>query len=257
MKEIANSKYLPLGAAVLGGAALVLRWLLYAVAVDEKGLLPVGHPLEMAVWVVTALALLYILVMVWRLDGSDLYEDNFSASQGSCWGHIAAGAAILWTVMGNVPLMPGRLGGFWQLLGYASPVCLAWAGSARRQGKQPFFALHLVPCLFLVMHIVNYYQTWSGNPQLQDYFFTLFGTMALMFFAFYTTAFDVGGGKRRMQLGMGLAAVYLLTAELATSDYPWLYLGGIVWAWTDLCTLYPKPKPEPEEAAGTEAGKEG
>ena len=81
----------------------------------------------------------------------------------------------------------------------------------------------------------------------QDYGFALLGGMALALFAYYTAGFDVGMGRRRMQLFMAMAAVYLLAAELATTGYPWLLLGGIVWAMTDICTLTPKPKPEPEE----------
>lgn len=247
MKNLFAPKNLPVITAGLGGIALVLRKLLYAVAVDEKNLIPLNHPLEIGLGIVSAAALLYVAVMAWKLDGSDAYQDNFTPDRAAMAGHTAAAVGIVLTLLTKKPTMPGYLGSIWLVLGYLSPVCLLLAGINRLRGKQPFFALHLLPCLFLVFHIINHYQTWSANPQFQDYVFTLLGTMALMLFAFYTSAFDVDAGRRRMHLFMGHAAVYLLMAELATTQYPWLYLGGIVWALTGLCTLTPVPKPAAEE----------
>lgn len=246
MKKFLKPTNLPVITASLGGIALVLRKMLYAFAVDAKGLLPLYHPLEIALGLLSAGALVYILLTVWKLDGSAQYADNFAADRYALAGHIAAAAGIVLTVLTREPMMPGYLGQGWLVLGYLAPVCLVLAGIDRYRGRQPFFLLHLVPCLFLVFHIVNHYQFWSGNPQLQDYVFTLFGSMALMFFGFYNAAFDANSGRRRMQLFMGMAAVYLLLAELAQTRYPWLYLGGILWALTGLCTLTPVPKPEPE-----------
>lgn len=247
MKNLLKSENLPAVTAGLGGIALVLRKLLYIFAVDEKGLLITHHPLETLLTIVSAAALLYIVASVWMLDGSNRYRDNFSADAASALGHVAAAAGIVLTMMTRQPMMANYLGRIWKLLGFVAPVCLLLAGYARLQGKRPFFVLHLLPCIFLVFHIVNHYQHWSGNPQFQDYLFTLFGTMALMFFAFYNAAFDVGSGRRRMQLGMGLVAVYLCMAELAQSLYPWLYLGAIVWILTSLCSLTPVPKTEPKK----------
>lgn len=247
MKNLLKSTNLPAVTAGLGGMALVLRFLMDAFASDAKGLLVPGHPLILGMVLITAAAILYIGITVWKLDGSNVYGDNFSPDRAAMTGHFAAAAGIALTLLTRDPMMYGYLGQGWLILGYLSPVCLVLAGRDRARGKQPFFLLHLIPCLFLVFHIVNHYQTWSGDPQLLDYGFALLGTMALMFFAFYTVEFDVGAGRRRMQLFMGMAAVFLLTAELADTMYPWLYLGGILWAATDLCSLEPKPKPEPEK----------
>lgn len=240
MKKLLRSDNLPVMTAALGGIGLVLRKLLYALAVDEKNLLVTSHPLELLLWLLTAASLLLIVSTVWRLDGSNRYVDNFRPSVGAAAGHILAAAGILLTVVANAPMMPGHLGMIWKVLGILAVPCLVLAGLARMQGRRPFFALHLVPCLFLVFHTVDHYQSWSGNPQFQDYAFALFGTMALTLFAFYNAAFDVGSGRRRMLLGMGLSAVYLCLVELAVTEYPFLYLGGIVWVLTGLCSLKPR-----------------
>ena len=144
---------------------------------------------------------------------------------------------ILTTVLAGGPQTSGYLTTVWECLGKAAFPCLVLAGTDRLRGKKSFFLLHVVPCLFLVVHIVCHYQTWSGNPQMLDYVFALLGTMALMFFGFYTAAMEAGCGSRRMLLGMGLAAIYLCLAEVARSAYPRLYLAGIFWVATDLEAL--------------------
>lgn len=248
MKNVFKPTNLPKLTAVLGVIGLVLRRLLYAVAVDERNLLPANHPLELLLWVVTAAALVYITVTVWKLDGSNRYVDNFGPSFPAAVGHVVMAAGVLLTVLLNVPMLENGIGRIWKVLGFLSAPCLLLAGYGRLQGKRPFFLLHLIPCLFLVFHIVNHYQVWSGNPQLQDYLFTLFGTIALMFFTFYHAAFDVGSGRRRMHLFMGLAALYLCIVDLSFTEYLFLYVGGITWVLTDLCTLTPKPRPQPKES---------
>lgn len=247
MKHLTKPKLLPVLTLALGVLGLLLRLLLYAVALDERYLLPGGHPLSVALWLVTGAALALIITATWRLDGSSRYQDNFSPSPAAAAGHFLAAGGILITVLVNQPLMSGYLGRVWRVLGFLAPPCLAVAGIDRLRGRQPFFLLHMTACMFLVFHIVDHYQFWSGRTQLQDYIFALMGTMVLMFFSFYSAAFDVESGKRRMQLGTGLTAVYLCTVNLSTTQYPFLYLGGIAWALTDLCTLTPKPKPPESE----------
>ncbi len=242
MNQTSKAKYLPLLTVALGVAGMLLRWALYAFCLDEKFLLPTNHPVEILLWIVTAAALGIIVFAAWKLDGSNKYWDNFKASPVAAVGHVLAGLGIFLTALLNAPLLSNNLGVIWKLLGLVGGPCLLVAAWARYQGKRPNFLLHMIPCLFLVFHIINHYQRWSGNPQLQDYVFTLFGTMALMFFCFYTAAFDVGSGRRRMHLGMGLAAVYLCLVNIPGTQYLYLYAGGIFWVLSDLCTLTPKPR---------------
>ncbi|MBQ2927510.1 MAG: hypothetical protein IJD98_02945 [Oscillospiraceae bacterium] len=244
MNNSCKKRKLPAAAALLGCAAALLRVMLYGLAQEQRGLLVQGHPLTWALIVLSAAALAIIGFGAWKLDGSGEYCHNFGPNPRAFAGHLAAAAGIGITMLTRMPQMYGYLGQLWRLLGWLSPLCLVAAGFARKKGKQPFFLLHLIPCLFLAVHIVNHYQQWCADPQLHNYAFALFGQMALMFFAFYTAAFDANIGQRRMQLFMGLSAVYLLLAELVTTRYFWLLAGGIAWAITDLCSLTPVPKPE-------------
>lgn len=249
MKTRIKPTNLPTLAVVLGFLAQILRRLLYMTAVDEKNLLVTGHPLEIVLGLLSAAVLVWITLTVWKMKGSEAYEDNFTLNPRARLGHLAAAAGILLTVLTTAPGMGGYVGKCWTILGYLAPPALTAAGIARAQGKKPFFLLDLSGCLFLLLHILCQYQRWCANSQLQDYVFALFGTIALALFAFYTAAFAAGVGNRRMQLGMGLSAVYLLIAELAATPYSWLYLGGILWVLTDLCALEPQPSQEPEAEA--------
>lgn len=237
MKGNSTGRRLSVLTLLLGIAALVLRKGLYLLAVDDRGLLVRNHPLEIALAALTAGALTLLLLAVRKFGGSGNDADLYRADLPAALGNVAAGIGILVTVLTGTPVPGGYLYSFWRCLGLAAPVCLLLAGFARVQGKRPFFLLHVVVCLFFVMHIVTRYQLWSGKPQLQDYVFTLLGTMALMFFGFYTATLEAGCGKPRMNLGMGLAAVYLCTAELARSSCPALYLGSILWVLTELGSM--------------------
>ena len=243
MKQKSKQNRLSIGVIVLGCCALVLRRLLYGVAVDVKNLLPVNHPLEIALWVLSAGASLWIVASVWKLDGSAKYEDNFQPSLTAAVGHYIAAAGILLTVLlpwGTV----GRLVLLRRVLGVVAAVGLIVAGRCRKAGKCPLFLTHLAVCAFFVVHMLGHYGIWCSNPQLQDYWLDLSASALMALFAFYEAAFDAGMGRRRMQLATGLMAAYLGYAALSGSGYLILYFGCAVWALTDLCSLTPKPKQE-------------
>lgn len=237
MRRKLSGRALPWILAALGAVALVLRMLLYGTAVDAKGLLLRMHPLEIGQAVVSVVALAVIILAVRRQVSSGRCEICPGGNLVASLGNLAAGAGILVTVLTAGTGMGNYLETVWRILGLVSPVCLLLAGFSRLLGRKPFFLLHVVACLFFVLHIVTRYQLWSGNPQLQDYVFSLLGAMALMFFSFYTAAWEADCGKPRMHLGMGLAAIYLCLTELARSFCPGLYLGGIVWVLAELSVL--------------------
>lgn len=238
MKTILKSKSLPFLIAALGGVGLLLRLQLYAAAVDEKNLLIPGHPLEYLLLGLTVAVAVVIVVSVWPLYGSTRYGDNFGPSVPAFIGSVLAGAGIVLTVL-LAESQDGYLYQVWKLLGLLSGACLAAAGTCRLRGKQPHFLLHGVVCVFLLLHMICHYQTWSTNPQLQDNLFSLLGCVALAIFAYYQTAFDAGAGKRRSQLAVGLMGAYLSLVSLSGTDAPLLYGGCAIWALTDLCSLTP------------------
>ena len=239
MKGTTAGKGLRVQMLVLGIAALALRKMLYAAAVDVKGLLLRGQPLEIALTVLTLGVLIRMVLAVRQLKGTDHCENMDSPNLAAAFGNVAAGAGILVTVLTAVPVSGGYLESAWRFLGLAAPVCLLLAGVSRALGKKPFFLLHVVTCLFFLVHIVTHYQLWSANPQLQDYFYDLGGIMLLMLFAYYQTAFDTDSGNRRMQLAAGLLAALWSFTAVSRTEFPLLYAACGIWALTDLCTLTP------------------
>lgn len=247
MKRVRNGNWLPWAAAAMGGAVLVLRLCLYAAAVDEKHLITANHPLELVIWLLSAGTAVVIAAAVWRLDGSCRYVDNFGPSAPAAVGDFVLAAGMLTTAAANGSGASG-LGVLRNLLAVPAAVCLMVTGVSRWKGRRPLFLFHMTVCVYFAVHMVSYYQSWSGNPQFQDYAFTLWSCVSLMLFAFYQAAFDVGSGRRRMQLAMGLMAVFSSLAAIPGADDPMLHASGCVWAVTNLCTLEPVPRHKPESA---------
>lgn len=260
MKTPNQNTHLPRNVLLLGAVGMALRWLLYATALDERRLLPTFHPLAICLGLLTAAALLYIIASVWKLNGDGAYENNFFPSPLAAGGQAAAAVGILVTMLHDAPalqdvlgtMLPGFLPSLWLVLGFLSVPCLLMGAYCRLKGKKPYFLLHVVPCLFFVLQIVVHYRLWNSKPQLMSYVFSLFGTAAMALFAMYTVLFEVDIPRRRMHLGMGLAAVYFCAVSLSDMRYPLLYLGAIAWAITGLCTLTPKPLPPKPEKTGEE-----
>lgn len=247
MNKNTFSRWLSPGIWGLGCLAMGIRRGMYAAPVDQTGLMGADQPLK-PVLLLTVLAALALTVLGSRRQkGSGAFADHFSGSLTGFVGHTAAAAGILLTVLLNDALLPGRIGLLWKALGYVSPVGLFLAGYARLQGKKAFFLFHAAACAFLTLHLVDHYQLWCSNPQLQDYAFALFGTVALTLFSYQLTAFDVDKGNRQALVFWGLLAQFLCLGELALSRNLYLYAGGFLWAATSLCTLNPAQQAEEGE----------
>ena len=99
--------------------------------------------------------------------------------------------------------------------------------------------LHGIVCLYLTLYSISHYQTWSSQPQMQDWFFSMAGIVCLVLFSYYQTAFPVGLGKRRLQLLVGLLGGFFCIGAIAGSEDTLMYLGGALWMLTNLCSLTP------------------
>lgn len=247
MRTFWRSNLLTFAALGAGAAAMLLRWALYTVAVDEKNLLPILHPLEIALWVLTAAAAVFIVLRVRKLEGSNRYADNFGPSAAAAVGAFAMAGGILATVLTAEVTFEGPMSLLWRVAGYLSVPALVLAGVCRLKGKRPLFLFHFVVCVFFALHMVSRYQFWSGNPQLQDYFYCLSSSVLLTLFAYYQAAFDVGSGRRRMQLAIGLLAAVSCMAAVPHAQSTALYLTGTVWTLTNLCTQIPVPRRKKED----------
>ena len=230
-----HSKFrLPLVTAALGVAACILRLGLYRFARDEKGLLIPGHPLAIALWVLTAAAAVFVILQIPKQQtGRFCRADDVSVSSLAMVGCLVFAAGLLATVLTNFTVNATM-----DLLRVASGLlavpALAAVAFCRKAEKQPFFGFHAIVCIALTLHTISHYSGWSSRPQLQDAFFPMMGCLMLMLFAYYQTASDAGMGSRRMQVGTGLLAVFCSMAAVAESGNQLLYLTGSIWAVTNL-----------------------
>lgn len=223
--------YLPAGALLLGLACYDLRRILYSMYVDETGLLKTGTALEWCVYALTALSLLLFAMAARKPAEMDMTPNSAGAAVGQCIGGIGLG----WTALRYPGEMPGMLGNLWRILGIASAFCLIWSAWCTFQRKNTPFLLSLVPCLFWLVHMVDNYRGWSGQPQLQSYLFALLATMAMTLFTYYTAAGAVGLGKPRMRCFAALSAGFLCLAAILGPDKTQpLWLSCAIWAVTSL-----------------------
>ena len=234
MKKRTEQKLLPAAAAVLGLLGLALRKWLYIAGPDGRKLLPLWHPLEIALWAVTAAVILLVVLSVRKLetfrDSARNYPDSMLPALGCIVMALGLGTTVaLWWKNGGAS--PADL-----VLGAVSAAAMAFAAVCRIQRKRHSWAFHGLVCLFFALHLISRYRAWSGNPQIQDYVFTMLACVAMMLFAYQQAAFDAGCGHRRSQLRTGLLAGYFCLVALSATEDLVLYASGAVWSFTNLCT---------------------
>lgn len=239
MKQPIKSHSLLLPAAGLGALGLVLGRLLYALALDSRGLLVRSHPLAYLLCLLIPAALVLVVSGVRKCTGSQEYPANFGPSPQAALGHALAAIAIALTVLTADAASLGGPGALWRILGILATLGLLPAAGYRFRGKQPSFVCYLVLCLFLLSHLISNYRQWCADPQILDYLFELLGVGAWMLFSYYCACFCVGLGKRRMQLATGLLTVVFCLTNLGTGGNLLLSLGGVAFSTTNLCHPVP------------------
>jgi len=248
MKEPKRIAWLPAVVLSLSILALSLHRGLYAVALDEKGLLIARHPLTFMLWAAVLAGAALILLTVRNLDGSNVYEDNFAPSTLALLGHIHIGLTVALMAMLYPLPMGGPISFLWKVLGILCGGAMIWGGICRKKGTKPFFGIHAGLTVFLLLYLLSRYQSWSGNPQLQDYVFELLALVFLVLFSYQFAAFEAGMGSRRSQLITGLFVLLLWGPASFRGQVPGLYFSGAFWAVTNLCRLIPPPEKDEVES---------
>ena len=225
-----NQMKLLLGAAGILG--LTLRAVLYANGVDRKGLLISGYWAGSAIWCLTAVVALVLLLWCRRLKITQDYENSFPASALRAAGSSLAGIAFLLSPVAQTPSQ--NFGAVETVLRYAAAGALIFVGYCRFRGKAPQFLLHSVVCLYLALRLVCQYRLWSADPQVQNYAFYLGAHVALMLTAYQFAAFDAGFGNHQKLWGAGLSAIYLATVSLLPAKESFFLICCILWLVSNL-----------------------
>lgn len=252
MKRQVNPEAVPYLILGCGGIGAALRALMFNKFVDEKGLIVSGNPPHILVLLLTAAVVVLTLVTVRKLGGSNRFHDNFSVSPTGGIMAIAAAVGVLSLLIGHWNDHSDNLATAWKVLSILSIPSLIFTGICRIRGKRPSFQFHGIVCLFFAIHLANQYRVWSGNPELADYCWQLLACVGLMLTAYYHAAFDVGLGKRRMQLSISLLTAYFCILSTPDTGYGLFYLTCGLWSISNLASLHPHPRRRKPEAPAPE-----
>ena len=239
MNENLSRKLYPLLGLALGLVGAGCRFLLYALGMDEKGLLVPGHPAAIALWVVTAAAVLAAV-----LAAMTFREDNKAPDETCRSIPEALGTAVMAMGVLSTLLLPENNGiatllRLHRILSVLAFFCLLAAAVFRLIGKPVPFGCYAGAAVFFFVHVVTRYRAWSGNPQMADYLHALGAGLCLSLVSYYETALVVGLGGRRQRFALGILGIFCCVAAAARGEYPALHLCGAVWILSVLLTVRP------------------
>lgn len=240
------AKYLMFTAAALG---LALRILLYSTGVDGRGLLVRFHWTSVALTVLTAAVLVAVFICTRMVSGSKKCHAAYPVSPVAALGAFAAMAGIgVTTVMGFGEFSSRLHLAIW-VLGLCATICMGIIGFCRLRGIPQTFLLYAVLCVYFALRMVSGYQSWSADPQLQDYCYYLLAYVALMLTSYQHAAFHTGMGKHNAVWFYGLMALYFCVVSLKGATDIYLLLGCGIWAFTNVTKLRPRSRLKTEKRA--------
>ena len=217
-----------LSAGLLG---MSLRGLIYATAIDSKGLLIRNHWATWSILILTGFVLALLLVMTRKPLGPSSYQNCYP---GSFWqGATALGAAAA-IALEAVPsfLAPGdTLDLVTSLFGLASGGALLVISGCRFTGKRPSFLFHSILCIFFALQMVSQYRHWSSSPQLMNYCFYMIAFICLMLTAYFLAAFEADMDNRRALWFFSMAAAFFCFLALPASSDTGLLIACALWAF--------------------------
>ena len=218
-------KYLMLSAGLLG---LILRSILFATGIDEKGLLIAGHWADSTVWVLTALVI--GLIFLTMRNCTEPESDGAPTSVLCTIGSLVAACGFLLSPVpaaGNLALVEP----VFRILAAAALTAVAFC---RFRSKQPSYLLHSAACLYLALRMVCLYQLWSADPQLQYYAFYLGAHVALMLCCYQMAALDADSSNFQSLWSWGLGAIYLCLTAIPASQDAFFLICCAFWMFSTL-----------------------
>lgn len=239
MKNYFKHAFLPFLALGGGVLAMLMRFWLFGIGTDDRGLLPAATFPDVVSWILTAIVIALLMFGTRNLREATKYRFNFPASMPAAIGTAAGTLGILITCLAELLSGAAKLGVFSAVLGLFAAAALGFIAFCRKDGKKPMFLFHSFICIYLMFHLISHYRIWSAYPQLQTYAFELLAIVFLMLACYQRAAFDAGRGNRRAYAFTTLAALFFCLAAIPGSDAAVFYLGCSAWMFTTLCNLKP------------------
>ena len=246
MKKLFNTKLLPILPLSAGILGLVLRLLLYAVGIDEKGLLVKDHPLTLLSFILAALVLGALFLCCRDIPAAGKENVLFPESPIAALGCAAAAVGILLTDTYELFIRKDPITIACFALGIAAAACLLFAARSRTKGLGASFVIYGIVTVYLMLHPLSQYRLWSADSQLMNYGFHLLASVFLMLTGYHRTALDAGKGSVKWHTFCSQAALFFCCVSIHGSS--WLfYLSMALWTATGLCRLNKSELPAGEE----------
>ncbi len=229
---------------LLGIVGLALYMLLLATGRDERRLLIPWH------WAGVVLCILSLIVLAGLpfLTGSlekMRYSTMFPASVFGAVGCWLAGVGLGYTAVREVISAGDILALVAGIFGILAAICMILTGFSRLKGKIPSYLLYAVLAVYFMLHLVSQYRSWSAEPQLLRYLFSLLASVCLVFTAYLSASLAGGQNARRWFVVCNRAALFFCCVSLA-GEMPLFYLSMAIWTGTGLCSTAPT-KTNPQE----------
>ena len=221
-------RYAVPGAGLLG---LILRTLLYATGIDQKGLIVSNHWATWSIFVITGLTLILLLITFRKQDGPTDYADCFPSSAFQGATSLLVAVVIALRTLSRYTSADDSLELLASVFGVITGIAMVVVGICRFTGKRPSFLCHSALCLFFALQMVSQYRHWSADPQLMNYAFYLLAFVCLMLTSYFLAGFDTDMGNRRALWFFSTAASYFCLLALPESGDTGLLVACGLWAF--------------------------
>ena len=225
-----QTKLLRYAVPFAGLLGMSLRALLYASAIDQKGLIVSNHWATWSILVLTGFILVLLLITARKQDGPTAYKDCFPGSV--CQGATSLFVAVAITLRTISRYSTGSsLELLTSVFGIVTGITMTVAAICRFTGKRPSFLCHSALCLFFALQMISQYRIWSADPQLMNYAFYLLAFVCLMLTSYFLAGFDADMGKRHALWFFSTAASYFCLLALPESGDTGLLVACSLWAF--------------------------
>ena len=238
MKSPFHSHILPRFAVLCGLVGLLLRIWLFS-AIDEKGLLPVGHFAEYALFIVAAVAILVIFLATRNLTPRRLHK--YTIRNANIFAYAAGGLGLILNAVFILFKSPVRLALMATVVSLLGGIVMFLTAYLYKANKRFSYLLPTAVTVALMLDAVAQCQVWGSLPQFQEYFFPLMASIFLILTAYERTLFCARKPRPKTLAFYSQSAVFFCIVSLNSQQWL-LYLGMLFWAAAQIypCTASKK-----------------
>ena len=238
MRSPFRSNLLPVFPITAGILGYLLRIWLFAVT-DEKGLLPSRHFAGVALFWLTALVLVGILLSSIVLEPRKINKQflRWGDSLTCIWGAVGFVLSASLVLSNSI----ARLAPVAKVASLAGGLAFLVMALLRLTRKRTHYILPSIITMALMLHTITYAQICGAMPQLQEYFFPLMAYIFLLLTAYYKTALLAKYPQPNLLAFFSQGAVFFCLVSLKSPQWI-LFLGMLPWAILQIypCTMIKK-----------------